>query len=151
MKDIDNDINKTMFELNQRIILLRKKHGYSYKKLEELTGISHSTLQRYEKNPYASITMSKLNAIADAYNVSPSYLMGMESKDLPYDYYKSIIPLLEEDGYTITYHSEDESFTLDSSNTTTTINVEQIKSLKETTKSYFKFKLSEIIKPPSAE
>lgn len=132
-----------------RLKKLRKEHNYSFKKLQELTGISSSSLQRYEKGAGANLPLSKISAIANAYNVSPSYLMGWDSKDLPYNSYKIIIPLLEDDGYKIVYHEEDESFTLNSKNSSVKISIEQINSLVITTKSYFQFKLSEIISKPS--
>lgn len=135
-----------------RLKKLRNEHGYSFKKLEELSGISSSSLQRYEKGIGANLPLSKINAIANAYGVSSSYLMGWESNDLPFNYYESIIPLLKEEGYKITYHEENEIFTLDSQNSSINVCVEEIKSLKDTTKSYFQFKLSEIIsKPPATE
>lgn len=134
-----------------RLRKLRKEHNYSFKDLEKLTGISSSSLQRYEKGINANLQLKKLLALADAYNVSPSYLMGFDSRDLPYDHYKTIVPLLEDSGFKITYHNETESFTLDSEDKSTSITIEQIKSLKETTQSFFQFKLSEIIKPPTTE
>ena len=127
-----------------RLRNLRKEHNYSFKKLEELTGISSSSLQRYEKGIGANLSLNKIELIANAYNVSRAYLMGFDSKDLPYNYYKSIVPLLEEAGYTITYHEDTETFTIDSENISREISIEELKSLKDTINSYFQFKLNEI-------
>lgn len=152
MKEYDDEIRKTLLEFNQRIIKLRKEHNYSYKKLEELTGISRSTLQRYESNVNADIPMNKIHSIADAYGVSPSYLMGWESRELPLEEYKSIIPFLEELNYKLTYHSESEKFSLDNNSLSIPISVNEIKNLKESTLAYFKFQLSDIVsKPPTTE
>lgn len=134
-----------------RLRNLRKKYNYSFKDLERLTGISSSTLQRYEQGLGANMPMNKLWAIADAYNVSTSYFLGYESSDLPYEQYATIIPLLREEGYDINYHSENESFSLDFQNTSVPISIEQIKALKETIKSYLLFKLSELKEPPTTE
>ena len=75
--------------LNERLKQLRKEFGYSYKKLEELTGISRSSLQRYEANPHSDIPLNKLNTIAEVYKVSVSYLLGYESRDMPFEYLKA--------------------------------------------------------------
>lgn len=145
--------------LNERLKALRKEFGYSYLKLETLTGISHSTLQRYENSSYADIPLNKLSSIAQAYNVSIDYLLGLEDKDLPYNYFESLVPLLEELGISIQYdgyHNRYDIFIKSTSteNTfrTTPITNEELKNLKETTLSYLKFKISELIsKPPMVE
>ncbi len=152
MKEYSDDIKQMLLEFNRRIIRLRKEHGYSYKKLEELTGISRSTLQRYEKNPYTDLPSNKLHALADAYNVSPSYLMGYESNELPYSKYESILPLFENAHYKLIYHSDSESFSVDNDSSSTPISVSQILELKDSTVSFFNFKLNEILKePPTTE
>ena len=97
----------------ERLRNLRKEHNYSFKELQALTGISSSSLQRYEKGIGANLPLSKLSLIAQAYNVSISYLMGCESKDLPRSQYEFITLLLEHEGFKITYHNETETFTLE--------------------------------------
>lgn len=72
--------------------------------------------------------------------------MGYDSKDLPRDQYEVIIPLLDHEGFKITYHNETETFTLDSENNSIPIEIEQIKELSTAVQSYFKFKFFEIIK-----
>lgn len=147
--------------LNERLKLLRKEAGYSYKKLEEITGISRSTLQRYESNPFADIPLNKLTTLANAYGVSVSYILGSEDRNMPYEYFKSLSPLLKEIGYEFQYDEYDKSYELliknhqhENSFYSIKISNEQIKNLKETTLSYLKFKINEIIsscKPPTAE
>lgn len=134
-----------------RLRNLRKEHNYSFKELQSLTGISSSSLQRYEKGIGANLPLNKLYLIAQAYNVSISYLMGYDSKDLPRDQYEVIIPLLDHEGFKITYHNETETFTLDSENNSIPIEIEQIKELSTAVQSYFRFKFFEIIKPPTTK
>lgn len=139
-------------ELAERLKKLRIEHKYSYQKLEELTGISRSSLQRYENGLNTNLTSSKLTILADAYGVPPTYLLGWESKDLPYDKFRSLLPLLEECGYTIKYHGSDESFTLESVDASYPITVEQINLLKDSAISYLKFRIYDsILKPPADE
>lgn len=134
-----------------RLRNLRKEHNYSFKELQSLTGISSSSLQRYEKGIGADLPLNKVVLLAQAYNVSLSYLMGYESKDLPRDQYEAIIPLLDREGFKITYHNETETFTLDSENSSIPVEINQIKELSAAVQSYFKFKFFEIIKPPTTE
>lgn len=68
-------------ELCNRLKKSREAAKLSYKKLEELTGISRSTLQRYETGKSTNITNSKLEIIAKALNVTPAYLMGWEDEN----------------------------------------------------------------------
>lgn len=147
--------------LNERLKQLRKEFGYSYKKLEELTGISRSSLQRYEANPHSDIPLNKLNTIAEVYKVSVSYLLGYESRDMPFEYLKSLSPLLHEIGYEIHYDEYQKVYELwikDSQQNSCfhilPLSYDQLSNLKETTLSYLKFKINELIsayQPPTTE
>ena len=138
--------------LNEKLKQLRKEFWYSYKKLEELTGISRSSLQRYESNPCADIPLNKLNIIADVYKVTISYLLGYEAKEMPYEYFESLSSLLHEIGCEIHYDEYKNVYELwikdsqqSSSYHTFPISYEQISNLKETTISYLKFKINELV------
>lgn len=148
-------------KLHERLRSLRKNAGYSYKKLEELTGISRSSLQRYETNPLADIPLNKLTILANVYGVTISYLLGSEDKDMPYEYFKSLSPLLDEINCQIHYDEHEKSYKLwiknnqhENSFHSLSISNEQIKNLKETTLSYIAFKINELIastKPPTTK
>lgn len=134
----------------QRIKQLRKEAGYSYTQLEKLTGISRSTLQRYETNGNPQIPLPKLTAIAQAFNVSEAYLLGYESKNIPQNFYDSLLPVLKELGCTIEYDNGlDQLFIVVNDKQSFPITEQQIKDLKETTLSYLKFKVNEILYPNS--
>ncbi len=148
--------------LNERLKNLRKEFGYSYKKLEDLTGISRSSLQRYETNPKADIPLNKLTILAKTYDVSVAYLLGTESRDMPYEYFQSISPLLKELNCEIHYDEHGKSYELfikkrssENSFCSLPISNEQIKHLKETTLSFLGFKINELIdsyvKPPTTK
>lgn len=104
------DVTDFLIRSNARMKNLRSEYGYSYKKLAELTGISSSTLQRYENNPFASIPLSKIKSIAKAYNVSPGYLMGWESRYLSNEDLEGFSKLLDDIGYDLNYDEITESF-----------------------------------------
>lgn len=53
----------------------------SYAELSKLTGISKSALQRYATGETAKMPLPRLEAIANALEVSAAYLMGWEDKD----------------------------------------------------------------------
>lgn len=148
-------------KLNERLQDLRKNAGYSYQKLEELTGISHSTLQRYEKNIALDIPLNKLNILASVYGVNVSYLLGTEDKNLPYEYFKALSPMLEELNCEIHYDEHVKTYELwirnnQTENTYRTIPItnEQLENLKETTLSYLSFKINELYtskEPPTTK
>lgn len=50
----------------------------SYQTLADKVGISKSTLQRYETGNIKNMPIDKLEEVADALMVSPSYLMGWD-------------------------------------------------------------------------
>lgn len=65
-------------ELINRIKSRRQELDLSYQDLSDLTGISKSTLQRYETGFIKKVPITQIEVIAKALNVSPGYLMGWE-------------------------------------------------------------------------
>lgn len=72
VKDIVERIKKRRIELD-----------YSYQDLADKSGISKSTLQRYETGAIEDIPLDKFNKIAQALNTTPEYLMGSTEKEKP--------------------------------------------------------------------
>ncbi|MEL4860528.1 helix-turn-helix transcriptional regulator [Pseudoflavonifractor phocaeensis] len=70
-----------MIDIANRIRGLREKLGYSYQQLADATGMSKSTLQRYETGGIKNVPISKLNILANALHSTPSYLMGWETNE----------------------------------------------------------------------
>jgi len=66
-----------------RIKDLRESLGYSYQDLATLTGLSKSTLQRYETGSIMSIPLNKIEVLASALHTSPEYILGRG--DRPHD------------------------------------------------------------------
>ena len=140
-------MNTNIADVSKRIQLCRTEKGYSLKKLESLTGISSSTLQRYETNKYP-IPVDKLQKIAEALDTTPAYLMGWEGKEISFDSFRSLFPILEELGYTIEYEEALDMYVLVTNDERAfPITTNQILDLKNTTQSYLKFKLNEIMNP----
>ena len=142
------NVNEFLILSNARMKKLRSEYGYTYKQLSELTGISSSTLQRYENNPFASIPLSKLKAIAKAYKVSASYLMGWESRYLSHDELQGLEALLNDIGYNLEYDNRTELFILNNDSFSCNISAEQLKLLKSDILSFLKFKLLDTIDNP---
>lgn len=65
-------------EIINRIKNRRIELDLSYQDLSDLTGISKSTLQRYETGFIKKVPITQIEIIAKALNVSPGYLMGWE-------------------------------------------------------------------------
>ncbi len=64
------------YEIIQRIKLRRKELKLSYQELAERTGLSKSTLQRYETGDIANIPLSKIETLAKGLETTPQYIMG---------------------------------------------------------------------------
>lgn len=65
-----------MNEIACRILESLQKSELSYGELSNITGIPKSALQRYATGETGKIPIDRIEAIAKATNVSPSYLMG---------------------------------------------------------------------------
>jgi transcriptional regulator with XRE-family HTH domain len=65
-------------EIIKRIKERRLLQNLSYQDLADKTGISKSTLQRYETGFIKNLPIDKLEILANALNTTPGYLMGWE-------------------------------------------------------------------------
>lgn len=67
-------------KIRKRIKERREELGYSYQTLADLTGMSKSTLQRYETGAIGNLPLDKLDVLAKALKCTAAHLMGWESK-----------------------------------------------------------------------
>lgn len=67
--------------IRERMKKRREELGYSYQNLADLTGMSKSTLQRYETGGIGNLPLDKLEVLAKALRCSPAYLMGWADED----------------------------------------------------------------------
>lgn len=65
-----------MDEIVDRIRSKREQLGYSYQDLAELTGMTKSTLQRYETGDIKNIPLSRIKILASALQTTPEWIMG---------------------------------------------------------------------------
>lgn len=68
-----------MRAIRMRIRERREELGLSYQGLAELTGMSKSTLQRYETGDIGNLPLDKLKVLSSALNCSPAYILGWDS------------------------------------------------------------------------
>lgn len=89
----EKEISEKMQEIMSRMKNRREELDMSYQTLSDKVGISKSTLQRYETGYIKNMPVDKLEAIADALQVSPAYLMGWseeyEFRDAPSESHSS--------------------------------------------------------------
>ena len=64
-------------KFRERFKELRKQEGLSYMKMEEILGISRSTICRWEKGQ-TDIKSEELYKVAKFFSVSAGYLIGLE-------------------------------------------------------------------------
>lgn len=67
-------------EIIKRIKERRIRQNLSYQDLADKTGISKSTLQRYETGFIKNLPIDKLEILAKALDTTPGYLMGWEEE-----------------------------------------------------------------------
>ncbi len=72
---------ETMRNIVERIKSKRVELEYSFQDLADLTGMSKSTLQRYETGGIKNIPLDKLKILAKALKVSPEWIMGWDLYD----------------------------------------------------------------------
>lgn len=72
--------NDRLDAIRKRIADRRKELGLSYQDLSDRTGMSKSTLQRYETGDIKNVSLDKLEPLAEALQTTPSYLMGWEEE-----------------------------------------------------------------------
>ncbi|MBR5091774.1 MAG: helix-turn-helix domain-containing protein [Ruminiclostridium sp.] len=65
----------------ERIKQRRKELGLSYQELAELTGISKSTLQRYETGSIKNIPLDKLDVLAKGLKTTEMYIIGKSERN----------------------------------------------------------------------
>ena len=73
------NISTRMDVIMNKIKNLRENLGYSFQDLSEITGISKSTLQRYETGNIKNIPMDKFEILANALKTTPYKLMSWDN------------------------------------------------------------------------
>ncbi|WP_278836260.1 helix-turn-helix domain-containing protein [Fusobacterium varium] len=74
-------MDKNLKKIAERIKVRRIELNMSYQDLADKTGISRSTLQRYETGAIKNLPIDKFELIANALNISAAKLMGLENTD----------------------------------------------------------------------
>ncbi len=75
-QNIDHELRAFM----ERFKKMRKELGYSFQDLAEKTGMSKSTLQRYEAGTITRIPLWRLEILAEAFKCSLCYLISGEEE-----------------------------------------------------------------------
>ena len=71
--------------IGDKIKKLRKNMGISQIDLAEIIQVSKQTLYKYENGIVTNIPSDKLEALADALDTTPEYLMGWTDDPIDYD------------------------------------------------------------------
>ena len=79
----DDSSPKIFKTAGERIRHLREELGISQKDLAEAIGTQSQNLYKYEQNIIENIPSDKVEALADALRVSPSYIMGWDLNSAP--------------------------------------------------------------------
>jgi transcriptional regulator with XRE-family HTH domain len=95
-------------EIINRIKEQRISLGLSYGKLAAKTGISKSTLQRYETGYIKNLSLENFLIIAESLEVSPAYLIGLETPESIIQYLLKQPLISDFGGYNVDKLSEDD-------------------------------------------
>ena len=74
-------MNNSLNDIRNRISQKKTELNLSYQDMSDKTGLSKSTLQRYITGDIRNLGLDKLEILAKALDVSPSYLMGWEDEN----------------------------------------------------------------------
>lgn len=77
-------VNIDYKDLGNRLSIARKQKGVTLKETAEAVDAAASTIQRYEKGQFSKVKMPVIEALADYFEVSPEWLIGLT--DDPYNY-----------------------------------------------------------------
>lgn len=89
-------------DFKDKVKTRRLELGLTLKEVAQKVGVSEPTIQRYESGEIKNVRRDKIKLLADALQVTPSYLMGWEE------------PTQKKTGIdTIAAHFEGEEFTED--------------------------------------
>lgn len=70
-------------QISNKIKQAMEEKGLTYRALENKTGISRSTLQRYIEKEDSKVSLDSIEKIAMALHIEPSYLIGWEDNPSP--------------------------------------------------------------------
>ncbi len=74
-------MNNSLNDIRNRISQKKSELNLSYQDMSDKTGLSKSTLQRYITGDIRNLGLDKLEILAKALDVTPSYLMGWEDEN----------------------------------------------------------------------
>ena len=60
---------------------LRIERGLTQEEVGKIIGVQKAAIQKYEKGDVKNLKRSAIRKLSEFYNVSPSYLMGLEKKE----------------------------------------------------------------------
>jgi len=73
--------NINMDAIIDRVKTRRNELGLSFQEVADITGMSKSTLQRYESGGIKNIPLDKLKSLAEALQCTPEWLLGLPEKE----------------------------------------------------------------------
>lgn len=77
----------------ERIKKLRKEKGLTQQELGEMLGVQKSAIAKYENGRVPNLKKETISKLADIFNVTPNYLLGIDEPATPYFSNNIDIPL----------------------------------------------------------
>ena len=143
--------NETNKEIARRLKERREALGYSFQQLAELTGMSKSTLQRYESGAIKNIPLARLETLTTALQTTPEQLLGWQmvqamrntpAKSALPDDYAAINTLLNNLGYRI--EEREDGFHFDGVRLYGVLSAGEMAALRDKVVEYLDFLMSQL-------
>ncbi len=76
-----NKSNSSLYDISQRIILLRERKGLTQERLADMVGVKNTTISAYE-NDVNFPSLEVLIRLAKVFNITTDELLGIEELDV---------------------------------------------------------------------
>ncbi len=133
-------------DFKDKIKKRRLELGLTLEDIAKLVGVTAPTIQRYESGEIKNVGKDKIKDLADALNLSPSYLMDWDETPevkRSFEYFMEMqMNLL---GYKVIYDEEDGYMVLKSSEGEYEISEDDIDNLTKELKSFLNFKIFDLM------
>lgn len=134
-------------DFKDKVKTRRLELGLTLEDVAKAVGVTAPTILRYESGNIKNVRKDKIKALADALQVSPSYLMDWENSDdfnSSFNYFMEMQMLLL--GYKIIFDDEDGYIIIKGKEGEFEISESDIDSLSNDLESFLNFKIYELMK-----
>lgn len=79
--------------IGDRIKALRESRGLTLEQLGDIVGVGKSTVRKWETGDIANMRRDKIEKLANAFHVSPLYILGLDAESPSFSFPDNVIPI----------------------------------------------------------